>query len=59
MAEQVVRLESDSGSKERVALDLMKFITTHVSGSMPKSKSEALNLYADCYQVTQGYRSKE
>ena len=52
MADQVVKLESDSGSHERVALDLMKVIVTYCKDQPPKDVDGILNLYKKCRQAT-------
>lgn len=58
MADQTVKITGDNGSRERVALDLMKIIMSSVSGGMPDDKNGVLNLYADCLHVVIGGRPK-
>lgn len=60
MADQTVKIEGDSGSRERVALDLMKLLLSYgpVSEERPKTKIEALNLYVDCLDAVIGRRPK-
>lgn len=45
----------DSGSAQRVALDLMRTIIIH-EGNKNKSRTEILDLYADCLVATSGNR---
>jgi hypothetical protein len=52
MADQTVKLESDSGSHERVALDLMKLVIAHVKDQPPKDVDGILHLYKKCRQAT-------
>lgn len=53
MAAQKVEIESDSGSHERVALDLMKYIRTYSDdASKQKSSAEIITLYKKCLGAT-------
>jgi hypothetical protein len=50
----------DSGSAERVAFDMMKFLRNHVeenTGNEARRKA-FLNLYVDCLNATKGMRPK-
>lgn len=51
MAEKM-ELVNDSGSHERVALDLMKFIMQYASDKKPLTKDELLALYGRCRGAT-------
>ncbi|HVG01611.1 MAG TPA: hypothetical protein VM842_01920 [Nitrospira sp.] len=44
----------DSGSPERVALDLMKYLSK--SPPVPKGRDEWLDFYAECLRATSGLR---
>jgi phage protein D len=44
----------DSGSPERVALDLMKFL----KNLKPESRQEWLDFYAECLDATRGRRRR-
>lgn len=49
MADQKVKLESDSGSPERVAFELMQYIRyADKSERAKESKQEIIDLYVDC-----------
>jgi len=57
VADQTVKIESDSGSPPRVAYDLMKYVTTYSSDkSTTLTKDEILDLYSECYRVAWGQR---
>lgn len=45
----------DSGSAQRVALDLFRIISVH-EGNKDMTRGEALDLYADCLYATTGHR---
>jgi hypothetical protein len=57
MASDSMRITSfpDSGSPERVAFDLMKWLQN--VEPKPKSKDEWLDFYAQCLRATSGLRS--
>ena len=59
MADQTVKLENDAGSRERVALDLMKLVISSTADGTPETKKDALNLYVDCLDAVFGRRQKE
>lgn len=56
MAEQQVRVTGDSGSPEKVALDLMRIVHGSYEDAKPKTKKDALNLYVDCLCAVRGIR---
>jgi hypothetical protein len=49
----------DSGSPERVAYDLMKYLQALVTekSSVEARKNAFLDLYAECLHATRGYRN--
>lgn len=51
MADQKVQLANDSGSPQRVAFDLMKYIFDTYPDERPKTKAEAFSLYSDCWRA--------
>ena len=52
MADQTIKLESDSGSHERVALDLMKMVINYAKGEHTKDADALLSLYKRCRVAT-------
>lgn len=58
MADQTVNVANlpDSGSHQRVAFDLMKYVRTYDATTEYKTKSEILNLYRDCLKTTFGQK---
>ena len=57
MADGPLKIDSDSGSKERVAIELMKHISFH-NQNYAKDKDSILNLYAECLIASSGYRQQ-
>lgn len=58
MADQTVKVTSDSGSPERVALELMQYIRYHDKNEGGRStKEEMINLYVDCLWATRFERN--
>lgn len=57
MADQTVRIENDSGSKERVALDLMEKILFHVKDNRPTNRQGFIDLYVDCLAAANADRN--
>jgi len=55
MADKTVQIENDSGSRERVAYDLMKYIQEN-SDTTVRSRQEIIDLYVDCYWATRSNR---
>jgi len=53
LADQTVKIEGDSGSRERVAYDLMEYIQTY-SDVRAETRQEILELYSDCHTVVRG-----
>ena len=52
MADQRVEIVGDSGSHERVALDLMKLVISYGDEKPPKDFDGLLNLYKKCRLAT-------
>lgn len=54
MADQKVKIESDSGSPERVALELMQYIRYHDKNTRAatEEKQALIDLYVDCLYAT-------
>lgn len=60
MADQSIKVEGDSGSRERVALDLMLYIRrTSADKGEGLTKQEIIDLYVDCLYATQFQRHGE
>lgn len=49
----------DSGSPERVAYDLMRFIRSSDASGQFMTKKDILTLYADCLKAAKGYGVKD
>ena len=62
MADQSMRITNlpdfDSGSPQRVALDLLKIIHSH-EGRQAMKREDILDLYAHCLHATQGFRDRQ
>lgn len=52
MADQKIKVESDSGSQQRVALELMQYIRHHDKNHGANTKQEIIDLYVDCLYAT-------
>lgn len=59
MADQTVKIENDSGSNARVALELMEKVKFSDKAASYVTKQELLSLYVDCLGATFGNRPKE
>lgn len=57
MADQTVKLENDSGSKERVAFELMEKIYISVKETRPTDRQGFVDLYVDCLAAANGDRN--
>lgn len=49
---------ADSGSKQRVAYDLMRFISHKAGEAAPKGEEEILVLYYKCLRTVSGHAPK-
>lgn len=56
MADQTVAVESNSGSRERVALDLLKLIHSRLPEQCPENAQGFIDLYVDCLAAASGNR---
>jgi hypothetical protein len=54
MADQTVKIEGDSGSNARVALDLIKYVRSHATDRKDLSVDETIALYLRCLKATYG-----
>jgi len=58
MADQIVKFEGDSGSRERVSLDMAMYILQCEKNFRP-NRHEVLNLFVDCMEATYQNRPQE
>ncbi|MBX3582535.1 MAG: hypothetical protein KF810_11610 [Rhizobiaceae bacterium] len=57
MADQTVKIDGESGSKERVALDLLEIIYRTLPEERPKDKQGFIDLFVDCLAAANGARN--